>query len=76
MDEETLRSGRHHGGRRLGPQRGVVVTRMTPDRTMEMFETTAEFEASRLGLATYQTPPLELSAHMDLHEQSASAVVA
>jgi DNA-binding GntR family transcriptional regulator len=56
----------------MRPRRGVVVTRMTPERIMEMFETTAEFEALCVRLATYRMTPLEMSALMDLHAQSAA----
>lgn len=60
----------------MRPRRGVVVARTTPERIMEMFETTAEFEALCVRLATYRMTPLELSALMDLHEQSAVPVAA
>ncbi|AWB25852.1 GntR family transcriptional regulator [Methylobacterium currus] len=73
---EALRQLASSGLVEMRPRRGVVVTRMTPERIMEMFETTAEFEALCVRLATYRMTPLELSALMDLHEQSAAAVAA
>lgn len=73
---EALRQLASSGLVEMRPRRGVVVTRMTPERIMEMFETTAEFEALCVRLATYRMTPLELSALMDLHEQSAAPVAA
>ncbi|ACL58078.1 GntR family transcriptional regulator [Methylobacterium nodulans] len=73
---EALRQLASSGLVEVRPRRGVVVTRMTPERIMEMFETTAEFEAMCVRLATYRITPLELSALMDLHEQSAGPVEA
>lgn len=73
---EALRQLASSGLVEMRPRRGVVVTRMTPERIMEMFETTAEFEALCVRLATYRMTPLELSALMDLHEQSAETVAA
>ena len=73
---EALRQLASSGLVEMRPRRGVVVTRMTPERIMEMFETTAEFEALCVRLATYRMTPLELSALMDLHEQSAVPVAA
>ena len=58
----------------MRPRRGVVVTRLTPERTMEMFETTAEVEAMCVRLATYRVTPLERSRLTDLHEASAAMV--
>lgn len=60
----------------MRPRRGVVVTRRTPERIMEMVETTAECEALWVRLAIYRTTPLGLSALMNLYEQSAAAVAA
>lgn len=73
---EALRQLASSGLVEMRPRRGVVVTRMTPERIMEMFETTAEFEALCVRLATYRMTPLELSALMVLHEQSAAPVAA
>ncbi|MBD8907968.1 GntR family transcriptional regulator [Methylorubrum zatmanii] len=73
---EALRQLASSGLVEMRPRRGVVVTRMTPERIMEMFETTAEFESLCVRLATYRMTPLELSALMDLHEQSAAPVAA
>ncbi|WP_232629684.1 GntR family transcriptional regulator [Methylobacterium sp. Leaf118] len=73
---EALRQLASSGLVEVRPRRGVVVTRMTPERIMEMFETTAEFEAMCVRLATYRMTPLELSTLMNLHEQSAVPVKA
>ncbi|ACB78239.1 transcriptional regulator, GntR family [Methylorubrum populi BJ001] len=73
---EALRQLAANGLVEMRPRRGVVVARTTPERIMEMFETTAEFEALCVRLATYRMTPLELSALMDLHEQSAVPVAA
>lgn len=67
---EALRQLASSGLVEVRPRRGVVVTRMTPERIMEMFETTAEFEAMCVRLATYRMTPLELSALMNLHERA------
>lgn len=67
---EALRELAFNGLVEVRPRRGVVVTRMTPERIMDMFETTAEFEAMCVRLATYRMTPLERSALMDLHERS------
>lgn len=43
---------------------------------MDMFETTAEFEAMCVRLATYRMTPLERSHLMDLHARSGEMVAA
>jgi DNA-binding GntR family transcriptional regulator len=58
----------------MRPRRGVIVTRLTPARIMDMFETTAEIEAMCVRLATYRITPLERSHLLDLHESSRSLV--
>lgn len=58
----------------MRPRRGVVVRRMTPERIMDMFETTAEFESICVRLATYRMTPLERSRLMELHEASRAMV--
>jgi DNA-binding GntR family transcriptional regulator len=73
---EALRQLAFNGLVELRPRRGVVVTRMTPERIMDMFETTAEFEAMCVRLATYRMTPLERSHLMDLHAQSGDMVAA
>ncbi len=72
---EALRQLAFNGLVELRPRRGVVVTRMTPERVMDMFEATAEFEAMCVRLATYRMTPLERSTLMDLQD-SAGALVA
>lgn len=57
-------------------RRGVVVARMTPERIMDMFETSAEVEAMCVRLATYRMTPLERSHLMELHEASLAMVKA
>jgi DNA-binding GntR family transcriptional regulator len=54
----------------IRPRRGVVVTRLTPVRIMEMFEASAEIEAMCVRLATYRMTPKERSQLMDLHDSS------
>ncbi|MGY2048364.1 GntR family transcriptional regulator [Methylobacterium sp. JK268] len=73
---EALRQLASSGLVEVRPRRGVVVTRMTPERIMEMFETSAEVEALCVRLATYRITPLELSALMDLHDQSEAPAAA
>ena len=73
---EALRQLAFNGLVELRPRRGVVVTRMTPERIMDMFETTAEFEAMCVRLATYRMTPLERSHLMDLHARSGDMVAA
>ena len=58
----------------LRPRRGVVVTRVTATRIMDMFEASAEMEALCVRLATYRMTPLERSRLMDLHDASAEMV--
>jgi|SRR4051794_24609547 DNA-binding GntR family transcriptional regulator len=57
-------------------RRGVVVARMTPERIMDMFETSAEVEAMCVRLATYRMTPLERSHLIELHEASLAMVQA
>ena len=73
---EALRQLSAAGLVELRPRRGVVVTRLTPARIMDMFETTAEVEAMCMRLATYRATPLERSRLHDLHESSAALVAA
>lgn len=60
----------------MRPRRGVVVTRLTPERVMDMFETTAEVEAMCVRLATFRITPLERSRLMDRHDASLAMVAA
>ncbi|SFI25099.1 GntR family transcriptional regulator [Methylobacterium brachiatum] len=73
---EALRQLAASGLVEVRPRRGVVVARLTPERIADMFETTAEIEAMCARLATYRMTPLERGRLMDLHEDSAAAVVA
>ncbi len=43
---------------------------MTPERIMDMFETSAEIEAMCVRLATYRMTPLERSHLIQLHDLS------
>lgn len=54
----------------LRPRRGAVVTRLTRERIMDMFETSAEIEATCARLATYRMTPLERSRLIELHGRS------
>jgi DNA-binding GntR family transcriptional regulator len=60
----------------MRPRRGVVVTRVTPERIMDMFETMAEIEAMCVRLATYRMTPLERSHLLRLHDSSKAMVEA
>ncbi len=73
---EALRQLSVSGLVEIRPRRGVVVTRLTPERIMDMFETTAEVEAMCVRLATYRMTPLERSHLADLHEGSLRLVEA
>jgi DNA-binding GntR family transcriptional regulator len=57
-------------------RRGVVVARMTAERIMDMFETSAEVEAMCVRLATYRMTPLERSHLIELHDASRAMVEA
>jgi DNA-binding GntR family transcriptional regulator len=73
---EALRQLSVSGLVELRPRRGVVVTRLTPGRIMEMFEATAEIEAMGVRLATYRITPLERSRLCEMHETSRKLVAA
>jgi len=49
---------------------------MTPERIMDMFETSAEVEAMCIRLATYRITPAERSQLQAMHEASAAMVIA
>jgi len=67
---EALRQLSVSGLVEMRPRRGVIVTRMTPERIMEMFETMAEIEALCVRFATYRMTALERSHLMELHRSS------
>lgn len=71
---EALRQLAYGGLVEMRPRRGVVVTRMTPERIMDLFEANAEIEAMCVRLATYRISPLERSRLVNLHKSSAAAV--
>lgn len=71
---EALRQLAASGLVEMRPRRGVVVTRLTPEQVMDMFETTAEIEAMCVRLATYRVTPLERSHLLELHESSRALV--
>ncbi|GJE26845.1 GntR family transcriptional regulator [Methylobacterium organophilum] len=73
---EALRQLAYSGLVELRPRKGAVVTRMTPERIAEMFETTAEIEAMCTRLATHRMTVLERSRLIELHESSAALVAA
>jgi len=73
---EALRQLSVSGLVEIRPRRGVVVTRVTPERIMEMFETMAEIEALCVRFATYRMTPLERSHLIELHESSQALVSA
>jgi len=71
---EALRQLAVSGLVEMRARRGVVVTRMTPERIMDMFETMAEIEAMCVRLATYRMTPLERSHLIELHDASEAMV--
>ncbi|MCW6512212.1 GntR family transcriptional regulator [Lichenifustis flavocetrariae] len=73
---EALRQLAASGLVDMRPRRGVVVTRLTPEGVMDMFETTAEVEAMCVRLATFRITPLERSHLLDLHDASLAMVEA
>src|SRR4051812_13071057 len=58
----------------IRPRRGVTVAMMSPERVMDMFETTAEIEALCVRLATYRIRPVERSELQTMHDASAEWV--
>ena len=73
---EALRQLAVSGLVEIRPRRGVVVTRLTLERIMEMFETSAEIEAMCARLAAYRATPLERSRLATLHETSRAMIEA
>jgi DNA-binding GntR family transcriptional regulator len=73
---EALRQLAVSGLVEIRPRRGVVVTRLTPERIMDMFEAMAEIEAMCVRLATYRMTPLERSRLIRLHQASLEMVKA
>ena len=73
---EALRQLAVSGLVEIRPRRGVVVTRMTAERIMDMFETMAEIEAMCVRLATYRMTPLERSHLLRLHDDLRTMVEA
>jgi DNA-binding GntR family transcriptional regulator len=71
---EALRQLAVTGLVEIRPRRGVIVTQTTPERIMEMFETSAEIEAMCVRLATYRITPLERGKLIEMHDASASLV--
>lgn len=67
---EALRQLAAAGQVELRPRRGGIVTRITAERIMQMFETMAEVEVMCVRLATNRMTPLERSHLMLLHEDS------
>ena len=73
---EALRQLSVSGLVEVRPRRGVVVTRLTSARVMDMFETIAEVETMCVRLATYRMTPLERGRLGELHEASRALVAA
>jgi DNA-binding GntR family transcriptional regulator len=73
---EALRQLAFSGLVEMRARRGVIVTRITPERIMDMFETMAEIEAMCVRLATYRMTPLERSQLIELHDASRAMVEA
>lgn len=73
---EALRQLTVSGLAESRPRRGVIVTRMTPERIMDMFEGMAELEAMCVRLASYRMTPLERAHLISLHDMSQAMVQA
>src|SRR3954453_5125429 len=58
----------------IRPRRGVIVSMMSAERIMALFETTAEMEALCVRLATYRITPVERSELQTMHDASAEWV--
>lgn len=54
----------------IRPRRGAIVTPISFDRVMDLFEAMTEVEAVCIRLATYRMNPLERTALMRIHELS------
>lgn len=73
---EALRQLAVSGLIEIRPRRGAVVTRMTPELIMEMFDAMAEIEALCVRLATHRMTPLERSHLLRLHDSSEQMLLA
>jgi DNA-binding GntR family transcriptional regulator len=73
---EALRQLAVSGLVEIRPRRGVLVTRLTPERIMDMFEAMAEIEAMCVRLATHRMTPLERSRLIQLHQDSLAMIEA
>jgi DNA-binding GntR family transcriptional regulator len=71
---EALRELSVAGLVEVRPRRGAVVSRVTSERVMDMFEMTAEIEAMCVRLATYRMTPLERCRLQQMHDSSAEMV--
>ena len=60
----------------MRPRRGVIVTVLTPERIMDLFEAMAEMEALCVRVATHRMSPVERSSLIRLHEESEALVEA
>lgn len=71
---EALRQLAVTGLVEIRPRRGVIVTQMTPERIMEMFEMSAEIEAMCVRIATYRITPIERGRLIEMHDASEALV--
>src|SRR6476646_1874513 len=71
---EALRQLAVTGLVEIRPRRGVIVTQTTPERIMEMFETSAEVEATCVRIATYRITPIERGKLIEMHDASEALV--
>jgi len=71
---EALRQLAASGLIEARPRRGMIVTRLTTERIMNMFEAMAEIEAMCVRLAAYRMTPLERAHLMGLHAASQAMV--
>lgn len=60
----------------MRPRRGAVVSGVSTQRIIDMFEMSAEIEAMCVRLATYRMNPVERSRLAQLHEDSEAMVAA
>jgi DNA-binding GntR family transcriptional regulator len=67
---EALRQLSVSGLTESRPRRGVIVTRLTTERVMNMYEAMAEIEAVCVRLATFRMTPLERGDLIELHNTS------
>lgn len=71
---EALRQLGASGLVEIRPRRGVIVSRLTAERLSDMFEATAEIEATCVRLASYRISAIERAKLQALYDESAALV--